>query len=317
MMSARPEVSICLITYAHERFVRRAIDGVLAQRTDFDWEFIIAEDFSPDATRAIVEEYGSRYPEKIRLILPPANTRAKVWVDLMRAARGHFVAYLDGDDYWTATDKLQRQRDFLVANNDCAMVAHNMRVLDDATGRLMGDTPPPGQRSRYSLDDLAEFGTIFRNSSVMYRAEALPSDGPDASVMQVGDWLLHLDAARHGLVGYLDEVMGVYRRANSSQSASNRNKPDIVCRDLLYTLSEAKRFGASAGALARGRARVHFDIAMGSLLVRNYAVFRREMAESLVDRHYVSRAHRALAALRFVPTVARQLLQGYQRIAGK
>jgi glycosyltransferase involved in cell wall biosynthesis len=317
MMAARPEVSVCLITYAHERFVRPAIEGVLAQRTNFDWEFIIAEDFSPDATRAIVEEYGERYPQKIRLILPPANTKAKVWVDLMRAARGRYVAYLDGDDYWTATDKLQRQRDFLVANHDCAMVAHGMDVLDDATGRTMADSPPPGQRSRYSLDDLVEFGTIFRNSSVMYRAEALPKNGPDASLTRVGDWLLHIGAARHGLVGYLNDVMGVYRRAHSSQSTNNRHAPDIVCRELLYTLSEAERFGASSGALARGRARVHFDVAMGSLLVRNNAVFRREMAASLVDGHYVSRAHRTLAALRFVPELARRLLQGYQQITGK
>lgn len=317
MTAARPEVSVCLITYAHERFVRRAIDSVLAQRTDFAFEFIIAEDFSPDATRAIVKEYGARYPERIRLILPPANTRAKVWVDLMRAAQGRFVAYLDGDDYWTSPDKLQRQRDFLTANPNCAMVAHRMDVLDDASGRVVPDTPPPGQRVRYSLDDLAEYGTIFRNSSVMYRADALPAEGPDASVTQVGDWLLHIAAARHGQIGYLADVLGVYRRVASSRSASNRHAPDVVRRELLYTLAEAERFGASPGPLARGRARVHFDIAMGSLIVRNDAVFRREMRESLADGHYVSRAHRALAALRFVPAVARQLLRSYQRLAGK
>jgi glycosyltransferase involved in cell wall biosynthesis len=315
MTGAPLEVSVCMITYAHERFVRRAIESVLAQRTDFAWEFIIAEDCSPDGTRAIVEEYGARYRERIRLILPPENTRAKVWVDLMRAPRGRFVAYLDGDDYWTSPDKLQRQRDFLVAHPECAIVAHAMDVLDDATGRVWANTPPPGRRARYGLDDLAEFGTIFRNSSVMYRADALPVDGPDSSLSVVGDWLLHLAAARHGQVGYLDEVLGVYRRTLSSRSASNRLVPDVVRRELLYTLLQAERFGASPGALARGRARIHFDIAIGSLLVRNDAVFRRELTDSLADGHYVSRAHRAITALRFAPALARQLLRGYLRIA--
>jgi len=64
-----PLLSVCLITYNHENYIRQAVEGVLMQQVNFDWELIIADDFSTDGTRAILQEYQQKFPDRIRLIL--------------------------------------------------------------------------------------------------------------------------------------------------------------------------------------------------------------------------------------------------------
>src|SRR5688572_11378120 len=117
IMGADPIVSVCLITYNHVSFIRDAIEGVLSQKVNFPWEFIIADDFSVDGSRDIVVEYQKKYPELIRLILQEKNVgAANNWFDLMKAPKGKYIAYFEGDDYWIDDHKLQKQVDFLEKN---------------------------------------------------------------------------------------------------------------------------------------------------------------------------------------------------------
>jgi glycosyltransferase involved in cell wall biosynthesis len=315
MSGTDPEVSVCLITYNHEPFIREAIDGVLAQEKPFTWELIIAEDCSTDRTREIVRRYAAADPEHIRLLLPPANTRAMIWVEMMASARGRWVAYLDGDDYWTDPQKLGKQRAFLLAHPDCALVAHPVRVLDQASGRFLANHGPRTGRSTFDLDDLVESGTFFANSAVMYRASALPPGGPDRRVTHVGDWLLHMQAARQGWIGLLPEAMGVNRRSGSSKSAANRRHGvDAVLRDQLYSLERARGFGAHPRAIRRGQARAHFVGALSALEHRDFVVFRREIDASAATGERISPMQGLLIGLRHVPGIARAVMWSYARL---
>ena len=108
------KVSVAMITYNHERFIAQAIESVLMQQTDFAVELVIGEDCSTDGTRAIVRDYGERYPERIRLLLPEHNLGMMPnFVATLKACRGQYVASVEGDDYWTDPHKLQKQVDFL------------------------------------------------------------------------------------------------------------------------------------------------------------------------------------------------------------
>ena len=83
-MSQRPLISVCLITYNHEKYIRKAIEGVLQQQTEFSFELIIAEDCSTDNTRKIVQEYADKFPTTIRLILQQKNVGpADNFIDLL------------------------------------------------------------------------------------------------------------------------------------------------------------------------------------------------------------------------------------------
>ena len=112
--TAVPKVSVVVMTYNHRRFIEQALDSVLSQRTTFAWELLISEDCSTDGTREVVIDYQRRHPVRIRLLLSERNLRSNAVVARgINAARGQYVAMLDGDDYWIHDDKLQRQADFL------------------------------------------------------------------------------------------------------------------------------------------------------------------------------------------------------------
>ena len=124
-------VSVLMITYNHENFIREAIEGVLMQKTDFPIELIIGEDCSTDGTRKIVMEYASKYPDIIRPLLPDSNLgMMKNFIETMQAATGKYIALCEGDDYWTDPYKLQKQVDILNKLPDIISVTTNSSVCD-------------------------------------------------------------------------------------------------------------------------------------------------------------------------------------------
>jgi cellulose synthase/poly-beta-1,6-N-acetylglucosamine synthase-like glycosyltransferase len=124
--SSRAErVTALVMTYNHERFIGQALDSVLMQETNFDYGILISEDCSTDRTREIIQEYATRHPERIRLILSDHNLRTNEIVTRgIREAQGEYVALLDGDDYWLARHKLQNQVDFLDTHPECSVCFH-------------------------------------------------------------------------------------------------------------------------------------------------------------------------------------------------
>lgn len=124
-----PLLSVVTITYNHEPYIAKCIEGVLMQKVDFPIEFIIAEDCSTDGTRAICEDYASKYPDLIRLILSEKNIGAvQNERHAMSLARGRYVALCEGDDYWTDEFKLQKQVGFLESNPEYTICFHDRMV---------------------------------------------------------------------------------------------------------------------------------------------------------------------------------------------
>lgn len=130
-----PLVSIVTITYNHEPYIRKCIEGVLMQQVNFPIEFIIAEDCSTDGTLAICKEYATKYPNLIQLITSENNVGAIVNERrAMKAAKGKYIAFCEGDDYWTDPLKLQKQVDFLEENPEYSVTFHRCKhynVVDD------------------------------------------------------------------------------------------------------------------------------------------------------------------------------------------
>lgn len=128
-MQGTPLVSICCITYNHAPFIRKCLDGFLMQKVDFPIEIIIGEDCSTDNTRQICEEYLAKYPDIITLITSEHNVGAvENEYRVMKAARGKYIAFCEGDDYWTEPTKLQRQVDFMETHPDYTVCFHNRLV---------------------------------------------------------------------------------------------------------------------------------------------------------------------------------------------
>lgn len=133
-------VSVCFLTYNHEKFVAQALDSVMMQEMDFDYEIILGEDESQDGTREICIEYARQYPDRIRLFLRSRKdviyingrpTSRFNFIENWKAARGKYVAMLEGDDYWTDPLKLQKQADYLDNNPDCTLSFHNALIFNE------------------------------------------------------------------------------------------------------------------------------------------------------------------------------------------
>lgn len=131
-----PRVSVHVITYNHVAFIRRALEGVVAQQLDVPWEVIVADDASTDGTADIVREFAERHPGLIRPVLRSRNVgMMENYVDVLRRCRGTYVAFLDGDDRWTDPHKLQDQFDQMEADRSITISHHAVvveRIVDDA-----------------------------------------------------------------------------------------------------------------------------------------------------------------------------------------
>ncbi|GHU81665.1 glycosyl transferase [Bacteroidia bacterium] len=127
-------LSVCLITYNHVNYIQQSIEGILMQKVNFRWKLIIADDFSTDGTREVIQEYKNKYPDFLTLILQKRNVGAlKNWIDLISYPQSKYIVYFEGDDYWTDPHKLQKQVDFLEANPEYSLCTHLYKTYDDAT----------------------------------------------------------------------------------------------------------------------------------------------------------------------------------------
>lgn len=177
-----PLVSVLLVTYNQEAFIRRAIEGVLIQVTAFPVELVIGEDASIDNTRQICEEYAAKFPQKIRLLSGRENLGLNLnFLRTFALCKGKYIAYLEGDDWWIANDKLQKQVDVLEGADDVVLAHTNFKLFDleskkyqDRLIRYEGQCIRELQAGLSGV--LAEFRGTFRpmkTSTVCYRRDVM------------------------------------------------------------------------------------------------------------------------------------------------
>lgn len=131
-LPAQPLVSVAMLAYNHGRFLADAIEGVLIQRTSFPIELVIGEDCSTDNTREVAQAFRQRRPDLIRVVTSASNVG--VHENLKRtfdACRGKYIAFCEGDDYWTDPEKLQKQAEFLEAHANCVICYHDCQPFDE------------------------------------------------------------------------------------------------------------------------------------------------------------------------------------------
>jgi glycosyltransferase involved in cell wall biosynthesis len=207
-----PKVSVAMIAYNHERFVVQAVESVLAQRTDFPFEIVFGEDCSPDGTRALVQGLAAAHPGRIRLLLPEKNIGMnRNLAATIAACRGEYIALLEGDDFWTDPEKLQRQVGMLEAHPECTVCFTRALVVDESnqpieTAQIIREVKPT-----YILADYLSRVFQPRTCTVMFR-RGLFADFPEWYFsLPVGDFPLHVFNAEHGDFAFLDRVTAAYR----------------------------------------------------------------------------------------------------------
>jgi glycosyltransferase involved in cell wall biosynthesis len=238
------KLSVIVITYNHEPFIRQALDSVLAQQTDFDFEVLISEDCSTDATRRIIQQYAEAYPNQIRLLLSEKNECSGIVVErALVAAQGEYVAFLDGDDYWTSPHKLQMQVDFMESFPELSLSWHNVQEVDSEGRPIPGEIPVEPTRKRLNFKTMLRYPIEANPMAVMIRRSAafpIPAWYRDCPTGDTPLWLL---CVREGFGGYLDGVLGNYRiHSGGAMSGLDRvRRHDLLlrtCRSYLQNLDQ-------------------------------------------------------------------------------
>ena len=246
-------VSIRLMTYNHELFIREAMDSIMMQKTNFSFEIVVGDDFSIDKTLDIIRSYSDTNTVHIKILKREKGdiywqNRQKLgrlynFTNIIENCSGKYIALLDGDDYWTDPYKLQKQVDVLEKYPECVACHHWQRIAKrKVDGKYVEEAAPKdGHKENtgfyegyypvsiasvvniFSLKLRPKIRTLlFRN---IFREEKFPSWYHH---LKFGDEPLNFILGKHGEFYFIDEEMAVYRYTNIGMSGIFKNTKGYI-----------------------------------------------------------------------------------------
>lgn len=270
-------VSINCITYNHEKYISKAIEGFLMQKTDFDFEILIHDDASTDGTQNIIKKYQEKYPDIIKPILQKENKYSKGikrigYLYNHKRAKGKYIAWCEGDDYWTDEYKLQKQINYMESHEDCGLIFHNAKMVNEITQKDNGYMIDLNINNKIcKIDDLLELKFI-PTASVIYRKCTM--DNPPEWYMNavVGDLPGNLISANCKYAYYIKDVMSVYRVGNMN-SAVNQwvnqqksiNERILHCKRFIDILDNFNKFSNYKNNEAINKCKIYWEFEIEKL----------------------------------------------------
>ena len=226
------EASVCAlcVTYNHEKFIRKTLDGFVAQKTTYPFRVIVHDDASTDSTPEIMREYEAKYPDLFTMIYETENQFSriknigKIYSEILAPlVHEKYVALCEGDDYWCDPEKVQLQTDFMENNPDFSMCVHDTMFVNfdgQDVRRLNGSD----QDQNYGMKEvLLDWGRGFHTTSFFCKRETAFERPTEFYVTCIDDWALSLYAATLGKMHYIGRVMSCFRKGNPN---SLTGKPD-------------------------------------------------------------------------------------------
>lgn len=307
-------VSVCCAAYNQARYIDRAIESFLSQKTSFPFEIIVHDDASEDGTAEAILRWQARYPEKIFAIVQSKNQYSKgVSIpDIMLAsARGKYVATCEGDDYWTSPDKLEKQVRYMEANPGCALCVHASRLVNP-------EGKPTGMLRQFRRDcdvDMRDIlrlgGRLAATSSYFYPTELRKGGLPAFCALTpgVGDNALQLFLATKGTVHYFCKPLSCYRRGHPGswtmrtyRSGEAARIPHLKASIALYGAFDAYTGGRWKSAV------------QNAITEKEIEVLQAEHAYSALFRPPYREACRALGVRRLLKILVKFVL--YETVPG-
>lgn len=213
-------VSVAVITYNQEAYIRQCVESILQQQTDFSLEIIVADDGSTDGTAAQIEALQRVYPEKIILLRQPQNVGLiRNYQSALQACQGRYIAQIAGDDYFSDPHKLQKQHNYLEANPEVALVYTDCDFYFEDTQIWQRAVFESGTVARpQNFKELIATEGFLAPLTWMYRREHSPLTYPVPAGCADESYAYMLDLLQHHPIGYLPEVTAVRRMLSNSLS---------------------------------------------------------------------------------------------------
>jgi glycosyltransferase involved in cell wall biosynthesis len=208
-----PVLSVVVTTYNHVNFLPNCLDSILCQEFEQDFEIIVGEDLSTDGTRQVLQQYHQKFPDKIKPLYHETNVGGhENFIRCIAAANSEWIAWLEGDDFWLDSLKIQKQYNLLINNKNAVICFSRAQSLDEekigfAPGRIFG---PSVFKREYSRLDLLASNIIPTCTVVFNKYAAIPL--PEwYKRWHLGDWTLYLKVLESGTAIFLNEVTAMYR----------------------------------------------------------------------------------------------------------
>ena len=235
-----PLVSVLVITYNQENYLRQALDSILMQKVNFSYEILIGDDHSKDKTPDILKEYSEKYPDIIRLYLRDKNLGAsRNAYDLLMKCKGSYLAFCEGDDYWISPYKLQKQVDFLENHKEYIGCAHKCLIINEK-----GETEKNQKLSwikQKRIFQFKDFKGIFLpgQTATIVKRNIFLDDKTEYDILykihpHISDRVSTLLYLLNGKFYCIKEVLSVYRKVISENADNVTSKTYKQCINKVF-----------------------------------------------------------------------------------
>lgn len=235
-MSSEIKLTICCLTYNHELYIDKAITSFLKQKTNFDFEIIIFDDCSLDSTTEIVLDFQASNKDRIRVIYPEQNTFSKgktVFFDLILEAKGEYIAFCEGDDYWVSDKKIQDQVDYLEKNKEINLCFHpSYTLINDQLKDMKYGFYGENTKVLDAKNVIKSSSGFMPMASIIARKNCFIdffATHPDFFSENLWHSTIQILGSYEGGAGYLPYYYSVYRSMHSG-SWSKANKDSVSLR---------------------------------------------------------------------------------------
>lgn len=209
-------VSIICNAYNQADYIEDALNSFLEQKTDFRFEVLVHDDASTDGTDKIIRQYAKKYPDIIKLLIQEKNQYSQgkdiILCFQRNRIQGEYVAFCEGDDYWTDATKLQKQVDILRIHPEIDMCAHGAYLVSEKTKKKIKRIGMQTECIVSADEVIRSGGGVFATNSLMCRARLLQDDYAFWKTLFI-DYSLQIAGALKGGIAYYPECMSAYRYA--------------------------------------------------------------------------------------------------------
>jgi glycosyltransferase involved in cell wall biosynthesis len=232
-------LSICMITYNHEKFIFEALNGIFKQKFNFNCELVIYDDCSKDSTVELIKKYikeNDSIFESITLNINSTNLGvSNNFYSSLRRCKGKYIAICEGDDYWIDTLKLSKQLDFLEKNDKYVICYHPVKILNGC--EYLEDYYKIKNISQSSgHNDFLIFGNYMQTCSVVFKN--LCKNFPIDRVNYLNDYILWFWISQFGDVYRYEEIMSVYRFSSGVWSTLSDFKKKMHTLNALFEVKK-------------------------------------------------------------------------------
>lgn len=242
-------ITVIIMTYNQKDYIEKAIDSVLEQEIDVDFDILIHDDCSDDGTYEILLKKQKENLNKIRIIRQDSRKfltdgfNMMIYKYVVPNINSKYIAYLDGDDYWCNKEKLKKQFFFLENNQEYSMCFNNSYQLKpngDMTSKWFFQEEDDVDMSEIIND---KPGIHIATSSIFLRSEIFKDFSDWRKAFPVEDVPMYMTAALKGKIYRMSEIMSVYRQfANGSWSSQNKENKDRIVKHLNELINSTKMF---------------------------------------------------------------------------